>query len=90
MCPDKIRILTPTRHGSCWTGRKRAERYVRTGRAVFIGLAAIRLVESDARNLAAVKKAAESAAGYDDIRRTLTVAELANIPLINPQKALWK
>ena len=90
MRPDKIRILNPTQHGACWTGRNRAERYVRTGRAVFVGLAAIRFVESDLRNVAAAKKAAETVAGYDGIRRTLTVEELANIPLINPHKALWR
>jgi hypothetical protein len=88
--PDKIRILNPIRHGACWTGRNRAERYVRTGRAVFVGLAAIQFVDSDLRNIAAAKKAADTAAGYDDIRRTLTVEELAHIPLVNPHKALWR
>jgi hypothetical protein len=83
--PDRIRILNPTQHGSCWTGRNRAERYVRTGRAVFVGLAAIRFVESDSRNIAAAKKVADTAAGYDDIRRTLTLTEL-----VNPHKALWR
>jgi hypothetical protein len=76
--PDKIRILNPTQHGSCWRGRNRAERYVRTGRAVFVGMTAIRFVESDPRNIAATKKAADAAAGYDDIRRILTVEELAH------------
>lgn len=90
MRPDKIRILNPTQHGSCWTGRNRAERYVRTGRAVFVGRTAIRFVESDPRNIAATKKAADAAAGYDDIRRILTVEELAHIPLVNPHKALWR
>jgi hypothetical protein len=88
--PNKIRILNPNQHGVCWTGRNRAERYVRTGRAVFVGLAAIRFIASDARNIAAGKKAADAAAGYDDIRRILTVEELAHIPLVNPHKALWR
>jgi hypothetical protein len=87
--PDKIRILNPIRHGARWTGRNRSERYVRTGRAVFVGVAAIRFIETDARNIAA-KKAADAAAGYDDIRRTLTVDELAHIPFVNPHKALWR
>ena len=90
MRPNKIRILNPTRHGACWTGRNRAERYVCTGRAVFVGLDAIRFIESDSRNIAAAKKAADAAAGYDDIRRTLTVEELAHIPIMNPHKALWR
>ena len=90
MRPHKIRILKPTRHRACWTGRNRAERYVRTGRAVYVGPAAIRFIESDARNIAAAKKAADAAAGYDDIRRTLTVEELANIPIMNPHKALLR
>jgi hypothetical protein len=88
--PDRIHILNPTQHASCWTGRNRAERNVRTGRAVFVGLAAIRFVESDPRNVAAAKKAADAAAGYDDIRRTLTVQELAHMPIMNPLKALWR
>ncbi len=90
MRPNKIRILNPIRHGACWTGRNRAERYVRAGRAVFVSLAAIRFIETDARNIAAAKKAADAAAGYDDIRRTLTVDELAHIPFVNPHKALWR
>ena len=88
--PNKIRILNPTRHGACWTGRNRVERYVRTGRAVIVGLAATRFIESDARNIAAAMKAAEAGAGYVVIRRTLTVDELAHIPFVNPHKALWR
>jgi hypothetical protein len=57
---------------------------------VFVGLAAIRFIESEARNIAAAKKSADVAAGYDDIRRILTVEELAHIPLVNPHKALWR
>lgn len=90
MRPNIIRILNPTRHGARWTGRNRAERYVRTGRAVFVGLTAIRFIESDPRNIAATKKASAAAAGYDEIRRTLTVEELAHIPIMNPHKALWR
>ena len=57
---------------------------------MFVGLAAIRFIESDARNIAAAKKTAAAAAGYDEIRRTLTVEELAHIPIMNPHKALWR
>jgi len=81
---EKIRIVNPIQQGSCWTGRNRAERYVRIGRAVFVGPNSIRFIDSDLRNASALKRAASAADKYDRVARTgvASLSAIKNLPVV--------
>lgn len=67
-------------------GLERAERYVRTGRAVWRTPGTIRFTESDKRHRAAFDAAYMTAKNYDDDNRVRSVQEVANIPVIFPNR----
>jgi hypothetical protein len=83
----RVFILNPPPNGSRWTGRNRAERFVRTGRAVFVGENSVRFVDSDPRNQAATEQADRDAEGYD-LASSMGLANLRairNLPTVgNP------
>jgi hypothetical protein len=68
-----------------FTSRKRALQFAKTGRAVFVAGNLPRFIEADPRNQAAVQGAAS---GYNSVERLLSKAEIENIPLARPAKAL--
>jgi hypothetical protein len=79
-----VRVVNAVWNGSGFIKRKKADRFVKEGRAVFVGTDQLRLIESDPRNLAA---AAKAAAGYVAIRRTMTLQELKHLPVMRPRIA---
>lgn len=85
MLVRKVRITNPIENGSSITSRKRALEFVQAKRAVFVGNDSIRFIESDPRNQAATRRAA---VGYNEVNRTMTRDELANLPMARPAKAL--
>ena len=89
-----VRVVNAPWNGSGFIKRKKAEFYVTAGRAVFVGSARdphrdeiidqLRLRESHPDNVRAAKTAA---LGYNGIRRTMTIEELAHIPMMRQQVA---
>lgn len=89
-----VRVVNAPWNGSGYIKRKKAEFYLREGRAVLAGSARhpdrdqmidqLRLIASHPDNVRAAKTAA---VGYKAIRRTMTVEELAHIPMVRPQIA---
>ena len=79
-----IRVVNSPWNGSGFIKRKKADRFVKEGRAVFVGTDQIRLMESHPKNLAAATKAA---AGYEGVDRTMTLEELKHLPLMRPHIA---
>ena len=80
----KVKILNPIENGSSITSRKRALQLVEAKRAEFVGGNCIRFLKDDPRNKAAERRASE---GYV-LKGELTKAEIANIPLAMPAKAV--
>jgi hypothetical protein len=82
--PDVYK-LTPTE-----IRRKRAERKVAIGVAIWINVNAIQLTEAAMDQeyvdswLFKRNQAAQSQRGYDGIRRSMTLQEMAEIPIVNP------
>jgi hypothetical protein len=79
-----VRVVNSAWNGSGYIKRKKADRYVKEGRAVFVETDQLRLIESEPRNIAA---AAKAAAGYEDIERTMTLDELKHLPVMRPHIA---
>jgi len=81
-------------NGSGYIKRKKAEFYVKEGRAVFVGTSRhpdrnemidqVRLIDSHPDN---IKAAATAALGYETIRRNMTLDELRHLPMVRPQMA---
>ena len=74
---------------SIWNGpgtirRKKAEHYVLTGRAEWVGPEQVRMITLHPENKAA---ASDAAAGYQGITRTMSLEELAHLPIANPRLA---
>lgn len=90
----KIRILNPVAGGSPFCTDKRAERFIRSGRAVRVGVA-IRFVESDHRHHSAQNSQASAIstaeanmrAGYDvDVEtKPATLAQISGLPCTDPR-----
>src|SRR5687767_5904444 len=82
-----VRVVNAAWNGSGYVKRKKADKYVKEGRAVFIGsvhhpdrnemIDQLRLIESHPEN---IRAAASAAAGYEAIKRTMTLEELKHIP----------
>jgi hypothetical protein len=89
-----VRVVNPVWNGSGFIRRKKADFYVKGGRAVFVGsvrhpdrdemIDQLRLIESHPDN---VRAATTAAAGYEAITRTMSLGELAHIPVMRPQIA---
>jgi hypothetical protein len=95
MRPDKakVRIANPIQAGSPFTGRNRAERYVRVGRAVWVTPNMIRFVDGDQRNLDAIGRASAAAAKYDRVANAglANLTAVRNLPVAgNPLKVFIK
>jgi hypothetical protein len=89
-----VRVVNAAWNGSGYIKRKKAEFYVKEGRAVFVGSARhpdrdemidqLRLIDSHPDN---IKAAATAALGYEAIRRAMTIEELSHIPMVRPRIA---
>jgi len=79
-----VRVVNSPWNGSGFIKRKKADRYVKDGRAVFVGTDQLRLIESHQKNLAAATRAG---AGYEAIERTMTLEELKHLPVMRPRIA---
>jgi hypothetical protein len=89
-----VRVVNAPWNGSGYIKRKKAEFYLKEGRAVLVGSARhpdrdqmidqLRLIDSHPDNVRAAKTAA---VGYKAVRRTMTIEELAHIPMMRPQIA---
>jgi hypothetical protein len=76
-----VRVVNAAWNGSGYIKRKKADYYVKGGRAFFVCPDQLRLIQSHTANLAA---ASAAAAGYESIMRTMTLDELAHIPIMRP------
>lgn len=85
----KVRIVNPIPGTNGWTGRNRADRYVRVGRAVYVGPNAIKFIEHP-HNAVAKAKFEQAKAGYDDIARTMNISEVARLPVVRPERLFWR
>ena len=83
---NRIKIENPVVGTTATCGLERAERYVRTGRAVWRTPGTIRFVESDKRHRAAFEAAYMTGRNYDSDYRVRSAREIANIPVIFPNK----
>jgi hypothetical protein len=89
-----VRVVNSPWNGSGFIKRKKADLYVMKGRAVFVGrvrhpdrdelIEQLRLIESHPEN---IRAAARAAAGYEAINRTMTLEELAHLPVMRPSIA---
>jgi hypothetical protein len=89
-----VRVVNAPWNGSGFIKRKKAEFYLKEGRAILAGSARdlnrdqmidlLRLIDSHPDN---VRAAQTAAVGYQAIRRTMTIEELAHIPMMRPQVA---
>lgn len=79
-------ILNPTDGGSSFCTDKRAQKYIRQGRAVLVRQFMIRFVESDHRHRAAQVSAEEAArrVQYDRVieRGFITIREAKGLPFV--------
>jgi hypothetical protein len=75
--------------GKPFTNRNRASRFVKSGRARWVDANTIEFVRTDRRHVAvAASQRRVSEIGYDQVKRTLSLEEMANIPIIAPWKLL--
>jgi hypothetical protein len=79
---DTIQILNPLPGHSSSTSVKRAHRYIAKGRAIFVDEHSIRFIETSQRDIWRL----QSRSGYDGVDRPLTQAEVAAIPVVEPEK----
>jgi hypothetical protein len=89
-----VPVVNAPWNGSGYIKRKKAEFYVKAGRAIFVGNAAhpdrnemidqLRLIDSHPDN---IKAAATAALGYEAIRRNMTIEELSHLPMMRPRIA---
>jgi hypothetical protein len=88
-----VRILNPITGGGRFTNRQSAKRYIKRGHAEwansertairFCSVSKTRAVESEVNS-----RRREQEVGYDRIARSMSVEEMANIPIIAPWKLL--
>ncbi len=80
----RVKVVNPIWNGSGTIRRKKAEHYVLHGRAEWVGSEQVRMLMSHPANRAA---AAEAAAAYESVKRTMSREELAHLPLANVEIA---
>jgi hypothetical protein len=80
----QVKVVNAIWNGSGTIRRKKAEHYVLHGRAEWLGSEQVRMLMSHPANRAA---AAEAAAAYESIQRTMSREELAHLPVANVQIA---
>jgi hypothetical protein len=86
-------ILNPVPGGSDHTSPARARRFVRSGRAEFVGFGVIRFLSTPETKAIATRaerllSGRATALGYDGVNRMLTPNEVRALPLILPAKML--
>ncbi len=89
----QVKIENPLMGGNALTSLSRARRFVDKGRAVFVGPAIIRFLDSSQQQkirLAAEKRLHShlTGGGYDCINRMLGEREMRNLPIVSPAKLL--
>lgn len=80
----RVKVVNSIWNGAGTIRRKKAEHYVSLQRAEWVGPDQVRMVMSHPDNQAA---AAKAAVGYEAIKRTMTLEELANLPLVRARIA---
>ena len=79
-----VKVVNSIWNGAGLIRRKKAEHFVSTGRAEWVGANQLRMIMSHPKNVSA---GARAAAGYNDVDRTMTLKELQRIPMVNPRIA---
>lgn len=79
-----VRVVNAVWNGSGYIKRKKADHYVKSGRARFVGPDQLRLLEFHPDNIAAASRAA---VGYESVERLMTECELAHLPMARPRLA---
>jgi len=83
-----VRVLNPDPHGRCYTTYRAALRFVQAGIAAWDSSGiSIRFHHRLERTEA--KRYDATARGYDDVRRVMSLDEIAGLPCARPQMALW-
>ena len=82
--PGHIKVVNSVWNGSGYIRRKTALYYVMQGRAEFLADGQLRLIEAHPKNRAAAHRAAK---GYEDVRRPMTLDEMAHLPIIKPGRS---
>jgi hypothetical protein len=82
----QVKIENPIVGTTATCGLDRAERYVRTGRAVWRTPTTIRFTDRDSRYRAVFEAAYMTGQNYDADHRVRSIKEMANIPIISPNK----
>ena len=85
MSKSRVYIVNPVPGGACFSSEKRAERYVKTGRAVWATPTSIRFTESDPRHQAVLEHSRTTGMGYDRVG-SMTLDQIRHIPVLFPQK----
>ncbi len=75
----RVKVVNSIWNGAGTIRRKKAEYYVSLQRAEWVGPDQVRMLMAHPENRAA---AAKAAFGYEAIIRTMTVKELANLPIV--------
>jgi hypothetical protein len=79
----QVLIVNPLPGQSNFTSIRRAQRYAIKGRAVFVGDSAIKFIDDEHR--AAWASSLVTKAGYDGVERSLTLNEVAHLPVVNAE-----
>jgi hypothetical protein len=83
-----IKILNPLRGGAPFVGYQHARRYIRQGRAEWVGSRQIRFVDQDHRHQSAARLLrTQTACGYDG-RGMLLLCEIKRLPCVNAEQLL--
>lgn len=80
----RVKVINSPWNGDGLIRRKKAEHYVSVGRAEWVSADQVRMIGSHPQNSTAASRAAE---GYQSVTRTMTLEELAHVPLVNPRIA---
>ena len=80
----RVKVVNSIWNGTGLIRRKKAEYLVSVGRAEWVGPEQVRMVVAHPENRGA---ASNAAAGYEAITRTMTLKELAHLPIANPRMA---
>jgi hypothetical protein len=90
---ERVKIENPVYAGNDSTSLKRAQRFVRSGRAVFTGPSTIRFLDSSQQQRIrlqadAAHHAKLTGTGYDSVDRLLTQQEAAHLPIIRASRMM--
>jgi hypothetical protein len=88
---NTVKIENPLPGGARYTNLHAAHRHVARGRAVWVGLRALRFLGGAGRQRAEAVTQAQidrTAQGYDRVNRVMSIEELAGIPVVCPRRLL--